>query len=104
MAELKITKDNFDKEVLESSIPVLIDFWAPWCGPCRMLAPTIEALAEELDGKVKVGKVNVDDDGELAAKFGIASIPTVVVMKNGKTTAKSVGLVPKAKLLELLDK
>ena len=104
MAELKITKDNFDKEVLESPIPVLIDFWAPWCGPCRMLAPVIEALAEELDGKVKVGKVNVDEDGELAAQFGIASIPTVVVMQDGKTKAKSVGLVPKAKLLELLEK
>ena len=104
MAELKITKDNFDKEVLESAVPVLIDFWAPWCGPCRMLGPVVEELAEELEGKAKVGKINVDEEGELAAQFGIASIPTVVVMKNGKATAKSVGLVPKAKLLELLNK
>ena len=104
MAELQITKDNFQKEVLESPIPVLIDFWAPWCGPCRMLAPTIAELAEELEGNVKVGKINVDDEGELAAQFGIASIPTVVVMKAGKAVAKSVGLVPKAKLLELMEK
>ena len=104
MAELKITMDNFKSEVLESPIPVLMDFWAPWCGPCRMLAPAVAELAEELEGKVKVGKVNVDDEGELAVQFGIASIPTVVVMKNGKVTAKSVGLVPKAKLAELLDK
>ena len=104
MAELKITMDNFKSEVLESPIPVLMDFWAPWCGPCRMLAPAVAELAGELEGKAKVGKVNVDDEGELAVQFGIASIPTVVVMKNGKVTAKSVGLVPKAKLAELLDK
>ncbi len=103
MAELQITKDNFKSEVLESPIPVLLDFWAPWCGPCRMLAPAVAELAEEMAGKAKVGKVNVDDEGELAAQFGIVSIPTVVVMKNGKVTANSVGLVPKAKLAALLE-
>ncbi len=104
MAELQITKDNFKNEVLESPVPVLIDFWAPWCGPCRMLAPVVAELAEDLEGTAKVGKVNVDEEGELAAQFGIASIPTVVVMKDGKVTAKSVGLVPKAKLAALLEK
>ncbi|MBQ4605386.1 MAG: thioredoxin [Clostridia bacterium] len=104
MAELQITKDNFKSEVLESPVPVLIDFWAPWCGPCRMLAPVVAELAEDLEGTAKVGKVNVDEEGELAAQFGIASIPTVVVMKDGKVTAKSVGLVPKAKLAALLEK
>ncbi len=103
MAELQITKDNFKSEVLESSIPVLLDFWAPWCGPCRMLAPAVAELAEEMAGKVKVGKINVDDEGELAAEFGIVSIPTVVVIKEGKVTANSVGLVPKAKLAALLE-
>ena len=104
MAELQITKDNFKSEVLESPVPVLIDFWAPWCGPCRMLAPVVAELAEDLEGTAKVGKVNGDEEGELAAQFGIASIPTVVVMKDGKVTAKSVGLVPKAKLAAPLEK
>ncbi len=103
MAELQITKDNFKTEVLESKVPVLLDFWAPWCGPCRMLAPIVAELAEEMAGKIKVGKINVDDEGELAAQFGIVSIPTVVVIKEGKITANSVGLVPKAKLVSLLD-
>jgi len=104
MAELQITKDNFQTEVLESPIPVLVDFWAPWCGPCRMLGPVIGEIAEELEGTVKVGKVNVDEEGELAAQFGIASIPTVLVFKNGEVAANSVGFVPKASLLALLEK
>ncbi len=104
MAELQITKDNFETEVLASPIPVLLDFWAPWCGPCRMLAPIVAELAEEMAGKIKVGKINVDDEGELAAQFDIVSIPTVVVIKDGKITESSVGLVPKAKLAALLEK
>ena len=103
MAEITITKDNFEAEVLKSDIPVLVDFWAPWGGPCRMLAPTVAQIAEEYAGKAKVCKVNVDDEGDLAAQFGIASIPTVMVFKNGEVTGTSVGLRPKAQLTAMLD-
>lgn len=102
MAELQITSKNFEAEVLHSEIPVLLDFWASWCGPCRMLAPIIAEIAEEMDGKVKVGKINVDEEGALASSFGIMSIPTVMVFKNGKPTATSVGYKPKEALLALL--
>lgn len=102
MAEIKITVDNFEEEVLGSQIPVLVDFWASWCGPCRMLSPVVAEIAEELEGKVKVGKVNVDEEGELAARFGISSIPTVMVFKNGEVTNTSVGVCPKEELLALL--
>lgn len=102
MAEIKITVDNFEEEVLGSQIPVLVDFWATWCGPCRMLGPVVAEIAEELEGKVKVGKVNVDEEGELAARFGISSIPTVMVFKNGEVTNTSVGFCPKEELLALL--
>lgn len=103
MSELVITKENFEKEVVCSQLPVMIDFWASWCGPCKMLAPVVAELAEELDGKAKVGKVNVDEQPELAATFQISSIPTVVVMKNGKMTQSSVGVRPKQQLLEMLS-
>ena len=102
MAEITITKDNFEAEVLQSDLPVLVDFWAPWCGPCRMLAPTIAQIAEEYEGKIKVGKVNVDDEGDLAAQFGIASIPTVLVFKNGEVTETSVGVKTKAQLVAMV--
>lgn len=103
MSELVITKENFEKEVMHSELPVMIDFWASWCGPCKMLAPVVAELAEELDGKAKVGKVNVDEQPELAAAFQISSIPTVVVVKNGKMTQSSVGVRPKQQLLEMLS-
>lgn len=103
MAEIKITKNNFNKEVLESDIPVLIDFWADWCGPCRMLAPVIEEIVGEYDGKVKVGKVNVDEEPELASKFGIASIPTIIVIKDKKIVNTSVGYVPKEQITAMLN-
>ena len=100
--EYVFTSENFEQEVLKSELPVLIDFWATWCGPCRMLAPVIEQLAQEYDGKVKVGKVNVDEQPELAEKFGIMSIPYVVLMKNGEIVKTSVGYRPKAQIEELL--
>ena len=102
MSEVKITQNNFESEVLHSDKPVLIDFWASWCGPCRMLAPVIEEIAAERSD-VKVGKVNVDEESELASAFGVASIPTVVLVKNGKVVGESIGYRPKSELLALLD-
>ena len=94
MTELQITKDNFEQEVLKSDKPVLIDFWAPWCGPCRMLSPTIAEIAEEYGDKVKVCKVNVDEQGDLASMFRVSSIPLLVVMKDGKVVNSAVGVRP----------
>lgn len=100
--ELTITKDNFEELVLKSELPVLVDFWAPWCGPCKMLGPLVEEVAKEYEGKAVVGKVNVDEEQELAMTFGVMSIPTVIVFKDGKEANKSIGFVPKAKLEALL--
>ena len=94
MAELTITKSNFENEVLKSELPVLLDFWASWCGPCKMLSPIISQIAEKYEGKIKVGKVNVDDEPELANAFRVSSIPMVAVMKNGKLVNSSVGYRP----------
>lgn len=103
MAELKITRENFENEVMKSNIPVLIDFWAPWCGPCQMMGPIIEQLAEEYEGKAKVGKVNVDEEGELSQAFGVISIPTIVLVKDGKVVKQAVGARPKAEVEAMLQ-
>ena len=102
MAVITITKDNFKSEVLESDKPVLLDFWATWCGPCRMVAPVVHEIAEENAGTLKVGKINVDEQMELAQQFRIVSIPTLVVMKDGQIANKAVGAMPKEDILALL--
>lgn len=103
MAEIKITKENFSTEVLESQIPVLIDFWAEWCGPCRMLSPIVAEIAAEYDGTIKVGKINVDEENELATLFNVTNIPMLVVFEQGKATNTSVGYTPKEKILNMLN-
>lgn len=103
MAEIKITKDNFDAEVLQAEGPVLVDFWASWCGPCKMLAPVLKDFAEEMAGAVKVGKVNVDDEPELAARFKVMSIPTLILFKNGEVVKKSIGVITKAEMKALVE-
>ncbi len=102
MAEIVLTNENFDEEVLKSDIPVLVDFWAVWCGPCKMIAPVVEEIANEYEGRVKVGKVNVDEQQRLAIRFGISSIPTLLVFKNGEIVNKSVGFIPKADIEALI--
>ena len=102
MSSIKITNDNFETEVRKAPGTVLVDFWAEWCMPCKMLAPTIEELAEEANGAYKVGKIDVDKSPSLAAQFGVMSIPTVIVFKNGKAVDKTVGVVPKSQLEAML--
>ena len=102
MAVITLTEQNFAQEVLQSDKPVLVDFWASWCGPCRMVSPIVDEIAEELDGKVKVGKVNVDEQRELAGEYGIMSIPTLMVVKNGEIVNTAVGVRPKKAILSML--
>ena len=97
--EITLTLSNFEEEVIKSDVPVVVDFWATWCGPCRMVAPEVEALAEEYDGKVKVGKVNVDEEEELAVKYRVSSIPTLILFKNGEAVKKSIGYKTKDALI-----
>ena len=101
-AAVKVTAVNFESEVLTSSVPVLVDFWAEWCGPCRMVLPMVEEIALELAGQAKVCKINVDESPDLAAQFDVASIPTLLVFKNGQVVDQMVGALPKARLLEKL--
>ncbi|MBQ3587940.1 MAG: thioredoxin [Oscillospiraceae bacterium] len=100
---IEITKENFEEVVLKNQLPVLVDFWATWCGPCKMIGPIVEEIAEELEGKVAVGKINVDKQPELANRYGVMSIPTLLVFKNGDITNKKIGYMPKEKILEMLD-
>ena len=102
MAEIQLNEQNFEQEVLRADLPVLVDFWASWCGPCRMLAPVIAEIAEEYAGKVKVGKVNVDEQPNLANRYGITSIPTVMLFKNGEVVSTSLGYRPKDELETML--
>lgn len=102
MAVIEITAKNFESEVLASTVPVLVDFWAPWCGPCRMLAPTVDEIAQERTD-IKVGKVNVDEQEELAVRFGIMSIPTLIVFRNGEPVDQTLGVQPKQAILDMLN-
>jgi thioredoxin 1 len=101
--EIILSKDNFEAEVIKSGMPVLVDFWAKWCMPCKMIAPALEELSVDLAGKLKIGKLNVDDEGDLAVKYGIESIPTLLVFKNGEIVKQHTGLAPKHVLESLVQ-
>lgn len=100
---LAFTADSFDTEVLQSDLPVLVDFWAEWCGPCRMIAPTVDSFADEYAGKVKVGKVNVDEHSSIAARYNVRGIPTLLLFKGGKVVDQRVGAVGKSELVKMVD-
>lgn len=103
MSIQNLTIDNFDEFIHQSTTPVLVDFWAPWCGPCRMLSPVVDEIAGEHEGKVTVAKVNIDDDPELASRYGIMSIPSLLVFQNGELRESSVGVIPKDQILKLVE-
>ena len=100
---ITVNDENFDDEVLQSDIPVLVDFWAEWCGPCKVVGPTIEALAADYQGKVKVAKLNVDNNPDTAGRFGVRSIPTLIVFKDGVAQQAAIGVKPKGELAELIE-
>lgn len=102
--ELALSTADFESKVLQSEVPVLIDFWAEWCGPCRAIAPFVEQIASEYDGRAKVFKVDVDNEPELAGRFGVMSIPTLLVFKDGQRVGQLIGAVPKQKIAELIDR
>ena len=101
--EMKFTSENFDNEALKSDKPVLVDFFADWCGPCKMMAPVVEALASEYEGKAVVGKLNVDDASDIAGRYGVMSIPTVIFFKDGKEIDRKVGVMPAGAFTQVLD-
>ncbi len=101
---ITVNDENFDKEVLQSDIPVLVDFWAEWCGPCKVVGPTIEALASDYKGKIKVAKLDIDSSPEAAGRFGVRSIPTLIMFKDGQAQQAAVGVKPKGQLAELIEK
>lgn len=103
-AAAQVTDSSFDQEVLLSDVPVLVDFWAPWCGPCRMVAPVVEEIASQFEGKIKVAKVNTDENPNVASKYGIRSIPTLMIFKGGEKVDMVVGAVPKTTLVNTLEK
>ena len=100
----QITDQTFTQEVLESEVPVLVDFWAEWCGPCKMIGPVIDELSQEYAGKATIGKVNVEEQGDLAVQFGVRNIPTILFIKNGEVVDKQVGAAPKAALVDMINK
>lgn len=102
MAEIVLTKDNFEQEVIASDIPVLVDFWATWCGPCQMMAPVVAEIAHDWEGRIKVGKIDVDAQPELAMRYGIMSIPTLILFKNGEAADQIIGFRPKADIENIL--
>ncbi len=103
MKTMTITDDNFDEEVIKSDKPVLIDFWATWCGPCKMIAPIVEELVDEYEGKAKIGKLDVDNNQQTAIKFGVRSIPTILIFKDGKLKDTIIGAVPKGQIVQRLN-
>lgn len=104
MSEIVLNKENFEQEVLKSPVPVLVDFWAVWCGPCKAIAPVLDELAKEYEGKIRLGKVNVDENNEIASQFGIMSIPTIKMFKGGKIVAEMIGAAPKNQFEEMIEK
>lgn len=104
MAEINVSAKDFEEKVLNSELPVLVDFWAPWCGPCRMVAPILEQLAGEMEGKITVAKVNVDEEQSLAQNYRVMSIPTMIIFKGGKAEETAIGARPKADIVKMVEK
>lgn len=100
---IKLNPDNFDDHIT-ADLPLLVDFWAPWCGPCRMVAPVLEALAEELDGKLRIGKVNIEEDMDLTARFRVQSVPTFIIFVDGEVKARTTGAMPKGAFVEFIER